>query len=113
MSLQDIEFDLKFEKSLLRIKYESNLSTVVLDPVFIQFLEEKWKNITVDFELKKLRNQDKLEEINAIILKEIDEAIELAQLLAYTCKLSIPHLDTTTSSIISTTIQSTDPFVPR
>ena len=41
VSLQDMEFDLKFENSLFRRKYESNLSNDVLDPVFISFLESK------------------------------------------------------------------------
>ena len=113
VSLQDIEFDLKFEHSLFRRKSESDLKTVVLDPIFISFLEAKHKTITADSELKKVKQQGKLEEINATILKEIDEAIELAQLLPYTSKPSIPHSNTTTSSIVSTTSQSTDPFSPR
>ena len=75
VSLQDIEFDLKFEHSLFRSKSESNLSTVILDPIFISFLEGKQKNITTNSELKKIKQQDRLEDINAIILKVIDEAI--------------------------------------
>ena len=98
---------------MFRSKSESNLKTVVIDTVFISFLETKQENIVVDSELKKVKNRDKIEEINATILKEIDEAIELAQLLAYTYKPSFPHLDITISSIVPTTIQSTDPFIPR
>ena len=73
--MQDIEFDLEFEHSLFRAKSENNLSNVVLDPVFISFLETKQKTIKAYYELKKVINQNKLEEINATIIKEIDEAI--------------------------------------
>ena len=54
-------------------------------------METKQENIAGYSQLKKVKNQDKLEEINATILKEIDEAIELAQFLAYTSKPSISH----------------------
>ena len=65
------------------------MKTIVLDIVFISFLETKQKNITVESKSKKVEYQTKIEEINATILKDIDEAIELAQVLAYTTKPSI------------------------
>ena len=40
-SLSDIEFDLKFEKSLFRTKSETNLKETILDHVFTYFVNEK------------------------------------------------------------------------
>ena len=40
-SLQDIDFDLKFEHSSFKSKFESDLKNVVLDPDFISFLNAK------------------------------------------------------------------------
>ena len=37
VSLQDIPFDLKFQHSLFRNRSKSNLSTAIIDPVFISF----------------------------------------------------------------------------
>ena len=81
--MQDIDFDLKFEHSLFRSQSESDLYIVVLDLVFISFLEEKQKNIIVESKSKKVEHQTKIEEINVTILKDIDEAIKLAHLLTY------------------------------
>ena len=78
-SLQDIDFDLKFEHSLFKRKSENDLKNVVLDPNFISFLNAKHKSIAVSS--KKAEYQTKVEEINVTILKDIDEAIELAHLL--------------------------------
>ena len=41
VSLQDIDFNLKFEHSLFRSQFESDLYTTVLDHVFVSFLETK------------------------------------------------------------------------
>ena len=41
VSLQDIDFDLKFEHSLFKSKSKSDLKTVVLDPAFISFFNAK------------------------------------------------------------------------
>ena len=79
VSLQDIDFDLKFEHSLFRSQSKSDLYIVVLDPVFISFLNTKHKNITVNSKWKKVQDQTKIEEINVTILKDIDGAIKLAQ----------------------------------
>ena len=75
VSLQDIEFDLNFEHYLFRGKLGTDLKSVVIDPVFISFLETKQKNISADSESKIFKAHDKLEEIIATILKEINEAI--------------------------------------
>ena len=45
VSLQDIDFDLKFEHSLFRIKSESDLKITVLDLVFTSFLNTKQNQI--------------------------------------------------------------------
>ena len=50
VSLQDIEFDLKFGNSLFISKSESNLNIVGLDPSFNSFLESKQKNIATNSE---------------------------------------------------------------
>ena len=47
VSLQNIDFDLKFEHSLFKSKYESDLKTVVLDPGFVSFFNAKQKSIVV------------------------------------------------------------------
>ena len=124
-SLQDIDFDLKFEHSLFKSKSENDLKTVVLDPDFISFLNAKQKSIAVNSKFKKAEYQTKVEEINVTILKDIDEAIELAHLLTYAKKPSVSQLHTTiipsrdsflyvvTSFINSTTSSSTDPFIPK
>ena len=41
INLSDIDFDLKFEQSLFKVKSENDLSNVVIDPAFISFLETK------------------------------------------------------------------------
>ena len=86
VSLQDIDFDLKFENSLFRSQSKSDLKTTFLDPVFISFLNTKQKYITADFKTHKVQDQTKIEQLNLTILKDIDEAIELAQFLTYANK---------------------------
>ena len=123
--MQDIYFDLKFEHSLFRSQSESDLYTVVLEPLFISFLKTKQKYITIESKSKKVEYQTKIEELNTTILKDIDEAIELAQLLAYITKnlvsqlyiTIIPAVDSSlyaaTSYIASNTTTSIDPFIPK
>ena len=41
VSLSDIDFDFKFEQSLFKVKFETDLKDTVIDPVFISFLKEK------------------------------------------------------------------------
>ena len=58
-------------------------------------MNTKHKNITVNSKSKKAQDQTKIEEINVTILKDIDEAIELAQLLTYANKTPVSQLHTT------------------
>ena len=96
-----------------------------MDPTFISFLNAKHKSIAVSSKSKKVEYHTKVEEINVTILKDIDEAIELAHLLTYANRPSASQLHITiilardsslyaiTSFINSTTNSSTDPFIPK
>ena len=55
VSLEDIDFDLKFEHSLFKSKSKSDLKTVVLDPSFISFFNAKQKSIAVSSKSKKAK----------------------------------------------------------
>ena len=52
-SLQDIDFDLKFEHSLFQSKSENDLKTTVVDPAFVSFLNTKQKIIRARSKSKK------------------------------------------------------------
>ena len=43
VSLNDIDFDLKFEYSLFKTKFETDLKNTVIDPIFLSFLNAKQK----------------------------------------------------------------------
>ena len=102
MSLNDIYFDLKFEYSLFKIKSETDLKNTVIDHVFLSFLNAKQKNISVGTKSNKSEYQNTVEKINVSLIKDIDEAIELAYLLSY-IKPPVSQLHTT---IIPTTDSS-------
>ena len=61
VSLQYIDFDLKFEHSLFKSKFENDLKTTVLDPAFISFLNAKQKSIAISSKSKKAEYQTKVE----------------------------------------------------
>lgn len=125
VSLQHIDFDLKFEHSLFKIKYENDLKTTILEPDFVSFLNTKHKIITSRSKSKKIEYQTKIEEINVTILKDIEEAIELAKFLTYANKPPVSQLHTTiitvsdsslyvvTSYTNTTPNSSIDSFIPR
>ena len=58
MSLNDIDFDLKFEYSLFKTKSETDLKNTVIDPVFISFFNAKQKNISVGTKSNKYEYQN-------------------------------------------------------
>ena len=46
VSLSNIEFDFRFEKSLFRTKSETDLKETIIDPTLISFVKEKQKVIS-------------------------------------------------------------------
>ena len=124
MSLNDIDFDLKFEYSLFKTKSEIDLKNIVIDLVFLSFFNAKQKNISVGAKSNKSEYQNTVEKINVSLIKDINEAIELAHLLSY-IKPPVSQLHTTiipttdsslyvvTSCIDTTSSSSTDHFIPR
>ena len=109
---------------MFRTKSESSIYDSVIDPNFIQFIKEKKETIQLDTDQQVLETFDKLDALTATLIKDIDEAyfqhsVELASLSAYTPKPSTIHsesvnssLFSTTSSIISTTLHSTQHSSP-
>ena len=92
-SLEDIEFDLSFEHSLFRTKYENSIYDSVIDPNFIQFIEQNKETIQLELDQQVLETFDKLDSVTATLIKDIDEAyfqhyVELASLTAFTPKFS-------------------------
>ena len=105
-SLQDIEFDLAFEKSLFKTKSKSDISNSIIDPDFISFIETKKEILSLDLDEKVLQPYDKLDALVATLIKEIDEtyfqhSFELTALSAYTPKPSTSHLESVNSNLCS------------
>ena len=71
MSLNDIDFDLKFEYSLFKTKFETDLKITIIDPVFLSFLNAKQKNISVGINSNKSEYQSQIERINVTLIKTL------------------------------------------
>jgi len=124
-NLEDLQFDLSFEHSLFRTKSKTLIHDTIIDSVFIQFIESKKNTIHPDIDQHVLDTFDKLDPLTSNLIRHIDEAyfqqsVELVVLIATTAKPStIPsepvnsYLFSTTSSIISTTLHSTESFIPK
>ena len=82
MSLTNIDFDFKFEHSFFKNKSEIDLKDTVIDPVFTSSLNAKQKIISARIKSDKSESQNQVERINVTLIKDIDQAIQLAHLLS-------------------------------
>ena len=111
--------------SLFRTKSETLVHDTVIDPTFIQFVESNKNTIHLDLDQHVLDTFDKLEVLTSTLIRQIDKAyfqqsVELAALTAATPKHSTVSSEiintasfSTTLHIISTTVHSTKPFIPK
>ena len=109
LSLSDIEFDLKFEKSLFRTKSETHLKEIVLDHVFTSFVKEKHQVISTPIKSDQTESQSPVERVNVTRIKSVDEAIKLANFLSQ-FKTPVSQLYTTIFPAANSTMYATTSF---